>query len=67
MDRIEWTKPRELTARKPVRVIMINGFLGAGKTTAMAALARCFAGNGLKTAFVTNRQVSDDPGHPCVT
>jgi Ni2+-binding GTPase involved in maturation of urease and hydrogenase len=58
MDKVEWTKPRELTARKPVRVIMINGFLGAGKTTAMAALARCFAGRGLKTAFVTNDQAA---------
>ncbi len=38
------------------RYIMIGGFLGAGKTTAVAALARYLTDNGLKVGLITNDQ-----------
>ena len=40
----------------PLRIIMIGGFLGAGKTTALANLARRYVESGLKVALVTNDQ-----------
>lgn len=39
-----------------VRFVMIGGFLGAGKTTTIARLARHFADQGLKVGIVTNDQ-----------
>ncbi|HEX3654321.1 MAG TPA: GTP-binding protein [Pirellulales bacterium] len=41
---------------KRVRFLMLGGFLGAGKTTAMARLARHYARQGLKVGLVTNDQ-----------
>lgn len=41
---------------KPVRFSMVGGFLGAGKTTAIAALARHWIGQGLRVGVVTNDQ-----------
>lgn len=41
------------------RFIMIGGFLGAGKTTTVARLARQFVGQGLRVAIVTNDQTDD--------
>ncbi len=38
---------------------MIGGFLGAGKTTAVAKLARRLSGLGLKVGLITNDQGSD--------
>jgi G3E family GTPase len=38
------------------RYIMIGGFLGAGKTTAVAALARHLTDSGLKVGLITNDQ-----------
>lgn len=38
---------------------MIGGFLGAGKTTAVAALARHLASSGLRVGLITNDQGSD--------
>lgn len=38
------------------RYIMIGGFLGAGKTTAVAALAQQLAGQGLRVGLITNDQ-----------
>ena len=32
--------PRELSVKKPVKLIFSGGFLGAGKTTALASLAK---------------------------
>jgi Ni2+-binding GTPase involved in maturation of urease and hydrogenase len=41
---------------KRVRFLMIGGFLGAGKTTAIARLARHYIESGLKVGLVTNDQ-----------
>ena len=47
--------PPSANARK-ARYIMIGGFLGAGKTTAVAALAARLSKNGLKVGLITNDQ-----------
>lgn len=47
-------KPREDRAR----YIMIGGFLGAGKTTAMARLARHYTDRGLRVGLISNDQSS---------
>jgi len=39
-------------------LLLVGGFLGAGKTTAIRALARIFAQKGLKTAAITNDQAA---------
>jgi G3E family GTPase len=44
---------------KPIRFIMIGGFLGAGKTTTIGRLARAYQSRGLKVGIVTNDQASD--------
>jgi G3E family GTPase len=36
------------------RYILVSGFLGAGKTTALAALARHFGGRGRRVGLITN-------------
>ncbi|HUY88079.1 MAG TPA: GTP-binding protein [Pirellulales bacterium] len=41
---------------KRVRFLMIGGFLGAGKTTTIARLARHYLDEGLKVGLVTNDQ-----------
>jgi G3E family GTPase len=41
---------------KRLRFVMIGGFLGAGKTTAMARLARHYRGRGQRVGLVTNDQ-----------
>src|SRR2546425_5839906 len=38
------------------RYVMIGGFLGAGKTTAILRLARHLTGQGLKVGLITNDQ-----------
>jgi len=43
----------------PIRFIMLGGFLGAGKTTTIARLARTYQSRGLRVAIVTNDQASD--------
>ena len=42
-----------------MRFIMIGGFLGAGKTTTIARLARAYQDRGLRVGIVTNDQASD--------
>ncbi len=42
-----------------IRFIMVGGFLGAGKTTTLARLARHYQKQGLKVGVVTNDQASD--------
>ncbi|MEQ8789076.1 MAG: GTP-binding protein [Pirellulaceae bacterium] len=42
-----------------IRFIMIGGFLGAGKTTAIGRLAKTYQDRGLKVGIVTNDQASD--------
>jgi len=41
---------------QPVRFIMLGGFLGAGKTTALSRLARHYQSQGLRVGIVTNDQ-----------
>jgi G3E family GTPase len=43
----------------PIRFLMIGGFLGAGKTTAIGRLARAYQSRGLKVGIVTNDQATD--------
>src|SRR5437588_9391754 len=42
-----------------LRFIMVGGFLGAGKTTTLARLARHYTDLGLKVGLVTNDQAQD--------
>jgi G3E family GTPase len=42
-----------------IRFIMLGGFLGAGKTTAMARLARHYMSQGKRVGIVTNDQAQD--------
>ncbi len=42
-----------------LRFILVGGFLGAGKTTTMARLARHFRAKGLNVGLVTNDQADD--------
>ena len=44
---------------KPVRFVMVGGFLGAGKTTLVARLARMYQARGQRVGIVTNDQASD--------
>jgi Ni2+-binding GTPase involved in maturation of urease and hydrogenase len=44
---------------RPARYIMIGGFLGAGKTTAVGRLARELSGQGLRVGLITNDQGSN--------
>ena len=48
-----------MNATTAPRYIMIGGFLGAGKTTAVARLARHLAGQGLRVGLITNDQGSE--------
>jgi G3E family GTPase len=52
--------PRESTSPAPAiaRYIMIGGFLGAGKTTAVARLAALLHGRGQRVGLITNDQGS---------
>ena len=43
---------------KRIRFVLLGGFLGAGKTTAIARLARHFIDRGRKVGLVTNDQAS---------
>ena len=42
-----------------IRFIMLGGFLGAGKTTTIARLARHYQNQGHKVGIVTNDQATD--------
>lgn len=42
-----------------IRYVMIGGFLGAGKTTTLARLARHYTSQGLNVGIVTNDQAAD--------
>jgi Ni2+-binding GTPase involved in maturation of urease and hydrogenase len=42
-----------------VRFVMVGGFLGAGKTTSLARLARRYQARGLRVGLVTNDQAHD--------
>src|SRR6516164_158109 len=44
---------------KRIRFVMVGGFLGAGKTTTLARLARFYQGRGQRVGLVTNDQAAD--------
>src|SRR5579859_2386905 len=44
---------------KRLRFVMVGGFLGAGKTTTLARLARVYQGRSQKVGLVTNDQAQD--------
>ncbi|HKB42124.1 MAG TPA: GTP-binding protein [Gemmataceae bacterium] len=44
---------------KRLRFVMVGGFLGAGKTTALARLARFYTERGQRVGLVTNDQAAD--------
>ncbi|HEV8060785.1 MAG TPA: GTP-binding protein [Gemmataceae bacterium] len=48
-----------MTPVKRLRFVMIGGFLGAGKTTTMARLARTYQARGQRVGLVTNDQAQD--------
>ncbi len=56
---VQLLKPKELEVQKPVRVIFTGGFLGAGKTTALGAIARRLFQQGLTVGLVTNDQAAN--------
>ena len=45
-----------MTENKPIRFLMIGGFLGAGKTTTISRLAQHYTQQGLNVGIVTNDQ-----------
>ena len=47
---------RKLSVKKPVKLIFSGGFLGSGKTTALAALAKRLIQKGMRVGFITNDQ-----------
>jgi len=53
MDEIE---PKRTATKGKARYIMIGGFLGAGKTTAVARLAKHLSNQGARVGLITNDQ-----------
>jgi G3E family GTPase len=50
------SNPKELNVKKPVKLIFAGGFLGSGKTTALAGLAKRSIERGMKVGIITNDQ-----------
>jgi len=48
--------PRKLSVKKPVKLIFSGGFLGSGKTTALAELAKRLIQREMRVGFITNDQ-----------
>ena len=48
--------PKALNIPKPVKLIFAGGFLGSGKTTALAALAKMLIRRGQRVGIITNDQ-----------
>jgi G3E family GTPase len=48
--------PKALSVSKPVKLIFAGGFLGSGKTTALAGLARMLIRHGQRVGIITNDQ-----------
>ncbi|UCB50311.1 MAG: cobalamin synthesis protein P47K [Deltaproteobacteria bacterium] len=51
--------PRKITVEKPVKLIFAGGFLGSGKTTALAALAKGLIQRGMRVGIITNDQTEN--------
>ena len=50
------TSARTLNVKKPVKLIFAGGFLGSGKTAALAGLAKRSIERGMKVGIITNDQ-----------
>lgn len=48
--------PKKLNVAEPVKLMFIGGFLGAGKTTASAVLAKDLIRRGMRVGIITNDQ-----------
>jgi G3E family GTPase len=48
--------PKTISVSKPVKLIFAGGFLGSGKTTALAALAKMLIRRGQRVGIITNDQ-----------
>ena len=48
-----------MSEQKKIRFVLIGGFLGAGKTTLIAQLAKRYIERGLRVGIITNDQASD--------
>jgi G3E family GTPase len=51
--------PRKITTGKPVKLIFAGGFLGSGKTTALADLAKRLLQRGMRVGIITNDQTEN--------
>jgi G3E family GTPase len=51
--------PRKITTAKPVKLIFAGGFLGSGKTTALADLAKRLLRRGMRVGIITNDQTEN--------
>ena len=56
MDKTQHKKSAKSPPATKARYIMIGGFLGAGKTTAVGKLAQRLTGQGLRVGLITNDQ-----------
>ena len=50
---------RKLNVKKPVKLVFAGGFLGSGKTTALAALARLLIERDMRVGIITNDQTDN--------
>ena len=55
----EMVVARKITVEKPVKMIFAGGFLGSGKTTALAALAKRLIERGMRVGIITNDQTEN--------
>src|SRR4030042_3426039 len=51
--------PKKLKVEKPLKLIFGGGFLGSGKTTALAALAKRLIQQGMRVGIITNDQTEN--------
>lgn len=52
-------KPRKLQVEKQVKLVFVGGFLGSGKTTALAGLAKGLLDRRLRVGIITNDQTEN--------
>ena len=51
--------PKKITTRKPVKLLFVGGFLGSGKTTGLADLAKRLLRRGMRVGIITNDQTEN--------